>query len=87
MSRFNRLQKTNKNSREIEELIMQQTNDNVEIYKTLQQNPQDLKFYKCLIICDEKWVHLRGSVNRKTWSDVGSQPNLLQNKSALKNSL
>ncbi|GBN81432.1 Histone-lysine N-methyltransferase SETMAR [Araneus ventricosus] len=61
---LHKLQKTCKNSREVPyELTPQQTNQQVEICKTLLENPQDMRFSKPIVTCDKKWVHLRNPDN------------------------
>ncbi|GBM08688.1 Histone-lysine N-methyltransferase SETMAR [Araneus ventricosus] len=67
-----KLQKTYKNSREIlHELTPQQANQRLEICKTLLENTQELRFFKLIVTCDEKWIHIRNPDNRKQWLDVG----------------
>ncbi|GBO31498.1 hypothetical protein AVEN_186719-1 [Araneus ventricosus] len=61
---LHKLQNTYKNSREVPyEMTPQQTNQRVKICKTLLENPQDMRFFKPIETCDEKWVHLRNPDN------------------------
>jgi hypothetical protein len=69
------LGKVNRRCREIpHELTPEMAKKRVEICQKLVQNPSDLRFFKRIVTCDEKWIYFRNPNKDNQWIDCGSTP-------------
>jgi len=69
---LHQLEKTSKRCREApHDLTVKQAEELVKICKELLANPQDQRFYKRIVTCDEKWIYLRNPNQSNQWLSPG----------------
>jgi [histone H3]-lysine36 N-dimethyltransferase SETMAR len=69
---LHQLGKTSKRCREVpHDLTAKQAEERVKICKELLTNPQDQRFYRRIVTCDEKWIYLRNPNKSNQWLSRG----------------
>lgn len=72
VNHLHRLGKVQKSCRSIpHELTAEQAQRRVDVCIQLRANPNDDRFLKRIVTCDEKWVYYRNPDTRKQWLDPG----------------